>query len=267
MSARQRPRQRITQTLHRMWDKPQQHAARYGRLAKGAGLIHPCSCYTERLPAMADESRPFYSYYTWNNFSRIKPIEWVLKESEAAFAAEEREHLLENGVINDGTPADGGESVASAPTRLQKRLGAMDLIFYGVGSTVGAGIYSLIGPGLQKAGLFACCGRRTSDRRLFPRCAMLKPPWRCAPLQAQPCCSLSSLAQSPVCSRAWRIPSSQPASLLLVRPTRYCVAAASFHVVTIHASCFSPCITCIFIPVPAFFGAVSCGGPGRPSSS
>lgn len=35
---------------------------------------------------------------------------------------------------------------------LQRRLGALDLIFYGVGCSVGAGIYSLVGVGAHTAG-------------------------------------------------------------------------------------------------------------------
>lgn len=38
--------------------------------------------------------------------------------------------------------ADREGAVTSNATRLLKRLGPADLIFYGVGSTVGAGIYS-----------------------------------------------------------------------------------------------------------------------------
>jgi hypothetical protein len=90
---------------------------------------------------------PFWTYYSWENFSRIKPIAWVLREAEKhdGPASDESERLL---------GAEGHtERDASAPTRLLKRLGPADLIFYGVGSTVGAGIYSLLGSGLAKAGM------------------------------------------------------------------------------------------------------------------
>ena len=49
------------------------------------------------------------------------------------------------------SPPDSGDAPNNQRT-LQKRLGAWDLVFYGVGSTVGAGIYSLVGPGLKEAG-------------------------------------------------------------------------------------------------------------------
>jgi hypothetical protein len=98
---------------------------------------------------------PFWTYYSWDNFSRIKPIAWVLREAAKGEAegpaSDESERLLA------GSEREGGAVERNAaPTRLLKRLGPADLIFYGVGSTVGAGIYSLIGPGLKEAGSVLC---------------------------------------------------------------------------------------------------------------
>lgn len=131
-------------------------------------------------------TKPFYSYYTWANFTRVKPIAWVLRESERAAAEEEAaaEKMLQLAAGEPGSPiADGdGGSVGTGPRRLQKRLGAADLIFYGVGSTVGAGIYSLVGPGMQKAGVMAfllapCCRFTASPPPLRPRAASFLPYW------------------------------------------------------------------------------------------
>jgi len=52
---------------------------------------------------------------------------------------------------------------SSRKDKLKKCLGPFDLILYGVGSSIGAGIYSLIGLGAQEAGpgvalSFAICG-------------------------------------------------------------------------------------------------------------
>lgn len=106
--------------------------------------------------------KPFWSYYTLSNFSRVKPIAWVLRESEkhAAQDAADDAVLMAAGV-SEGTVLHTG------PRRLQKRLGPFDLVFYGVGSTVGAGIYSLIGPGLQTA------GERVPPQRFHARSLLL----------------------------------------------------------------------------------------------
>mmetsp|Transcript_18913 Transcript_18913/g.41110 ORF Transcript_18913/g.41110 Transcript_18913/m.41110 type:complete len:745 (-) Transcript_18913:97-2331(-) len=63
------------------------------------------------------------------------------------------------GCNDDESPGvEGGEG-----TSLKRTLGVMDLIFYGIGCSVGAGIYSLVGIGAKTAGpsislSFALCG-------------------------------------------------------------------------------------------------------------
>lgn len=91
----------------------------------------------------------FWTYYSWNNFVRVKPIALVMKDV-AESAEMDHQPLLPsvNNVVTDGDAAIGA-AVVSAPKR---RLGVFDLVFFGVGSTVGAGIFSLIGPGLKQAG-------------------------------------------------------------------------------------------------------------------
>jgi len=65
----------------------------------------------------------------------------------------------------DSASSDSNHSNHSTSTsaKLQRTLGVMDLIFYGIGCSVGAGIYSLVGLGAQTAGpaislSFALCG-------------------------------------------------------------------------------------------------------------
>ena len=55
------------------------------------------------------------------------------------------------------------EDDRNRPQKLQRRLGLVDVIFYGVGCSVGAGIYSLVGIGAELAGpaialSFLLCG-------------------------------------------------------------------------------------------------------------
>eukprot|EP00536_Pseudo-nitzschia_multiseries_P004034 jgi/Psemu1/284819/fgenesh1_pg.65_\ len=70
-------------------------------------------------------------------------------------------HNKHNGSKEDvSLRAEGGEGTSSP---LKRTLGVMDLIFYGIGCSVGAGIYSLIGIGANTAGpaislSFALCG-------------------------------------------------------------------------------------------------------------
>mmetsp|Transcript_13039 Transcript_13039/g.36704 ORF Transcript_13039/g.36704 Transcript_13039/m.36704 type:complete len:747 (+) Transcript_13039:146-2386(+) len=66
-----------------------------------------------------------------------------------------------NGYKEDVSIGVGGDEGNSLP--LKRTLGVMDLIFYGIGCSVGAGIYSLIGIGAKTAGpaislSFALCG-------------------------------------------------------------------------------------------------------------
>jgi amino acid transporter len=63
---------------------------------------------------------------------------------------------------SDDTPL-GVECNEGASTSLKRTLGVVDLIFYGIGCSVGAGIYSLVGIGAKTAGpaislSFALCG-------------------------------------------------------------------------------------------------------------
>ncbi len=77
----------------------------------------------------------FWTYYSWNNFVRVKPIALVMKDV-AESAEMDHQPLLPsvNKVVTDGDAAIGA-AVVSAPKR---RLGVFDLVFFGVGSTVGA---------------------------------------------------------------------------------------------------------------------------------
>ena len=66
---------------------------------------------------------------------------------------------------NDGSGGSpyGDRGDEEAPISLKRTLGVMDLIFYGIGCSVGAGIYSLVGIGAKVAGpaislSFALCG-------------------------------------------------------------------------------------------------------------
>ncbi len=54
-------------------------------------------------------------------------------------------------LVPDGDVVGGGEGGALV-SGLQKQLTVWDLIFFGVGTTVGAGIYSLLGPATAVAG-------------------------------------------------------------------------------------------------------------------
>jgi hypothetical protein len=90
----------------------------------------------------------------------VKPIAWVLKDAAGGGGdhggvggdADQQSLLPSLNAGGMGESDDGGLVGENPPTRLQKKLGVWDLVFYGVGSTVGAGIYSLIGPGLVVAG-------------------------------------------------------------------------------------------------------------------
>jgi hypothetical protein len=93
-----------------------------------------------------------WSYYTLANFSRVRPFVHV---DPAPEVEEQDRPLLPDESLGDGcaVPTQAvSELTADSAPRLVKRLGVCDLVFYGVGSTVGAGIYSLVGPGLREAG-------------------------------------------------------------------------------------------------------------------
>ena len=115
----------------------------------------------------------FWSFYTWENFSRVKPIEWVLKEAATSELAEG--HGSSMPLLSGKQSFNSEEGgLDAAPKTLGKKLGVWDLVFYGVGSTVGAGIFSLIGPGLAKTG---ACVADTENRRAGFLCPRQQARW------------------------------------------------------------------------------------------
>jgi hypothetical protein len=121
--------------------------------------------------------RPFWSFYSFANFSRVKPVSAVLREAGGA-SSESEEPLIIGGSF-DSEHAKGGRG-------LVKQLSVSDLVFYGVGSTVGAGIYSLIGPGLKEAGEW--CGGASCP--VGTRCI------RSHPAAVAVCCAVAVCADS-----------------------------------------------------------------------
>jgi hypothetical protein len=75
----------------------------------------------------------FWSYYSWNNFTRLKPIDMVLAESHGDGGGD-HQPLLPSVNNGDGDLGVAAKSVVVLPKR---RLGVADLVFFGVGSTVG----------------------------------------------------------------------------------------------------------------------------------
>lgn len=74
--------------------------------------------------------------YSLDALTRVKPIQQVMRER----TAEERQATQMEHEKGEEEP------------HLTKTLGVLDLMGYGIGCTVGAGIYSLIGPGVKIAG-------------------------------------------------------------------------------------------------------------------
>ena len=93
--------------------------------------------------------RRFWSYYTVQNFTRVRPMTSPDDASTARGVGDVEGQ--DRPLLPDDDGPTRATSLTSAP-QLVKRLTVADLVFYGVGSTVGAGIYSLVGPGLKEAG-------------------------------------------------------------------------------------------------------------------
>lgn len=83
-----------------------------------------------------------------NGLARRSRPRWEMKLSSFTVEALTRRRPLDD----DAPTTSSSEHRADSTRNLKRRLTAADLVFYGVGCSVGAGVYSLVGIGARTAG-------------------------------------------------------------------------------------------------------------------